>query len=109
MDTSSYSRLGSAQPSYRGSAPASTVRRSEWDRRDPHGFIRMGLVFVGAFVGRFVVWPMIRPVIVGNSSPVYSGTPREPVGNHTGIAPDGYSAPPQDTADQLPPARHGRR
>ncbi len=70
MDAS-YSRPGTTQPPYRASAPTST-RRSEWDRRDPRGFIRMGLVFVGAFIGGFVLWPMIRPVFVADSRPQYA-------------------------------------
>jgi hypothetical protein len=60
------------QPLYhtspRPQQPAPAPRRPtwDWDRLDPHGWLRMGLVFVGAFIGAFVLWPMIRPAIIAD-------------------------------------------
>jgi hypothetical protein len=87
MDASSYSRPGAAQPPYRAS-PAPTVRRWDWNRRDPRGFLRMAIVFVGAFIGGFVVWPMIRPAFIADDQPQYADDarsympPAPPAGNH---------------------------
>jgi hypothetical protein len=59
----------------------SQARRWDWDRRDPHGLLRMAIVFVGAFIGGFVVWPLIRPAVVADSRPHYADEAR------------GYAAP----------------
>jgi hypothetical protein len=68
-----------------GAPPARpTVRRWDWDRRDPHGYIRMAIVFVGAFIGGFVVWPFLR-------------------GGHTD---DGYQRPPTEWQGAEAPRRH---
>jgi hypothetical protein len=57
------------------------------------GWRRMAIVFVGAAIGGFVVWPLIRPAFVGDPPPVYSG-PAMGSGNHAGIVPYGYPVPP---------------
>ena len=59
----------------------SPPRRWDWDRREPQGYIRMGLVFAGAFVGGFIVWLLIRPAFVADNRPHYADEAR------------GYAAP----------------
>ena len=59
--------------------PVPTVRRWNWDRNDPHGFIRMALVFVGAFVGAFVVWPMVRPYVIPDQHYAAGDAPQVPI------------------------------
>jgi hypothetical protein len=87
MDT--YSRLGAAQPPYRASTPARQLNRAE-------GWRRIGIVFVGAVVGGFVIWPLIRPVFISDDSATSfptAFTPRTPNGrpnNHSGPVPYGY-------------------
>jgi hypothetical protein len=65
---------------------------SQWDRRDPNGYGRMLIVFVGAAVGAFFIWPMIRPVFIASDRsadrrPAYSEQAR---GYAPQQAPAGY-------------------
>jgi hypothetical protein len=91
--------------------PAATkpAARRFWDRRDPDGCIRVVTVFAVALIGAFVLWPVMRSALFGNSRPVSSTTPGDPAGDQTGIVQQGSPAAPQDTTDQAPPAQHGRR
>jgi hypothetical protein len=88
MDT--YSRFGS-QPVYRADT---TIRRVNY----AEGWRRIAIVAVGAAIGGFVVWPLIRPVFINDTPASFAGpfAPRTPDGrpnNHSGITPYDY---PQD-------------
>lgn len=66
----------SNMPPPRPTPAAPPARRWDWDRQDRHGYIRMAIVFVGAFIGGFVVWPLIRPAFVADSRPYHADEAR---------------------------------
>jgi hypothetical protein len=72
------------QPSYR-TPPAR--RGWDWDRNDPHGFIRIALVFLGAAVGMFIVYTIVRLSVVPDRLPAHFYY--QPVERAVGAVPGG--------------------
>jgi hypothetical protein len=93
-----YYRSGQGpQPAYRA-PPTRQLNHVE-------GWRRIGIVFVGAIVGGFVIWPLIRPVFLGDGSATSVPTaPRTPDGrpnNHSGLVRYGYPQGGDVTARRL--------
>jgi hypothetical protein len=75
------------RPGQPAPAPARQVNHAE-------GWRRVAIVFAGAAIGGFVVWPLIRPVFVDTPRDFPAAfSPMTPDGrpnNHTGMVPYGY-------------------
>jgi hypothetical protein len=82
-DSQSYSQLRREQP-------APSAFRRDWSRRDPQGWFRVVIVFAGALIGAFVIWPLIRG----------GDVPGVPAWRHTGFHPYGSPDAPASGSHQ---------
>jgi hypothetical protein len=84
---------GYAQQPQHQAQPGRTTAR-DWERHDRQGWIRMAIVCIGAIIGGFVLWPVVRSAFV-DDRPHFRADRHVP-DNRTADGPYGYPVQPQD-------------